>query len=77
MTNEAVKEWLEGQAKYFYFSGMNSQKNVANTSHSVAIVLKNSVQFVTFPFLFMVELQNLLNGPRSNNCVNYSKYASH
>jgi len=27
--------------------------------------LKNKVQFVTFPFFFMVELQNFLNAPRN------------
>jgi len=30
----------------------------------VVIILKNKVQFVTFPFFFMVELQNFLNAPR-------------
>jgi len=40
------------------------QKNVANALNSVVIILKNKVQFVTFPFFFMVELQNFLNAPR-------------
>jgi len=31
---------------------------------SVGIILKNEVQFVTFPFFYMVELQNFLNAPR-------------
>jgi len=30
----------------------------------MVIILKNKVQFVTFPFFFMVELQNFLNAPR-------------
>jgi len=41
------------------------QKNVANALNSVVIILKNKVQFVTFPFFFMVELQNFLNAPRT------------
>jgi len=41
-----------------------SQKNVANTLNSVGIILQNKVQFVTFPFFFIVELQNFLNAPR-------------
>ena len=41
------------------------QKNVANALNSVVIILKNKLQFVTFPFFFMVELQNFLNTPRS------------
>jgi len=45
------------------------QKNVANAVNSVGIVLKNKVQFVTFPFFFMVELQNFLNAPRSLSVV--------
>jgi len=28
-------------------------------------ILKNKLQFVTFPFFFMVELQNFLNAPRT------------
>ena len=42
------------------------QKNVANALNSVVTrpILKNKVQFVTFPFFFMVELQNFLNAPR-------------
>jgi len=40
------------------------QKNVANALNSVEITLKNKVQFVTFPFFYMVELQNFLNAPR-------------
>jgi len=63
---EAVKEWLEGrQTEEFYFSGINiCQKNIANALNSVVIILKNKVQFVTFQFFFMVELQNFLNAPR-------------
>ena len=41
------------------------QKNVANTLNTVEIILKNKVQFVTFPFFYMVELQNFLNAPRT------------
>jgi len=40
------------------------QKKVANALNSVVIILKNKVLFVTFPFFFMVELQNFLNAPR-------------
>jgi len=40
------------------------QKNVANALSSVVIILKNKVLFITFPFFFMVELQNFLNAPR-------------
>jgi len=40
------------------------QKNFANAFNSVVVILKNKVQFVTFPFFFMVELQNFLNAPR-------------
>jgi len=35
------------------------QKNVANALSLVIIILKNKVQFVTFPFFF-----NILNAPR-------------
>ena len=42
------------------------QKNVANALNSVGIVLKNKVQFVTFQFFYMVELQNFLNAPRNS-----------
>ena len=41
------------------------QKSVANALNSVVIILKNKVLFVTFPFFFMVELQNFLNAPRN------------
>jgi len=40
------------------------QKNVANVLSSVVIILKNKVLFITFPFFFMVRLQNFLNAPR-------------
>ena len=40
------------------------QKNVANVLDSVGIVLKNKAKLVTFPFFFIVELQNFLNAPR-------------
>jgi len=32
----------------------------------VVIILKNKVQFVTFPFFFIVKLQNFLNAPRNS-----------
>jgi len=41
------------------------RKNIANALNSGRIVLKNKVQFVTFPFFFIVKLQNFLNAPRS------------
>jgi len=34
--------------------------------------LKNKVLFVTFPFFFMVELQNVLNAPRIYNTYTLS-----
>jgi len=40
------------------------QKNVTNALNSVGIVLKNKVEFLTLPFLFIVKLQNFLNAPR-------------
>jgi len=44
----AVKDSLEGQAEYFYLSGMNS-------------LPERKVQFVKFRFFFIVRLQNFLN----------------
>jgi len=41
------------------------QKNVANALNSVGIILKNKVYFVTFPFFFIIELQNVLNAPHT------------
>ena len=68
---EAVKEWLEDKTEEFYFSGINSlPENVANALNSVMIILKNKVQFLAFPFFFMVKLQNFLNAPRSNDASN-------
>jgi len=56
---EAVKEWLEGQTEDSILMDLTvCQKNVANALNSVVIILKNKVQFVTFLFFFMVELQN-------------------
>ena len=70
---EAVKEWLEGQTEDFYFSGINSlAENVANALNSVVTILKNSVQFVTLPLFFIVELQNFLNAPRNYTSFVYS-----
>ena len=64
---EAVKEWLEGQTEEFYLVELTvCQKNVANALNSVVIILKNKLQFLTFIFFFMVELQNFLNAPRMN-----------
>jgi len=61
-----LASWLEWQTEEFYFCGIATvcQKNVANALNSVVIILKNKVQFVTFPFFFIVELQNFLNAPR-------------
>ena len=62
VVKDAVKEWLEGQTEEFYLVELTvCQKNVANAVNSVVIILKNKVQFVTFPFFFMVEIQNFLN----------------
>ena len=59
MLEEAVKEWLEGQTEDSILMELTvCQKNVANALNSVVIILKNKVQFVTFLFFFMVELQN-------------------
>jgi len=35
----------------------------------MVIILKNKLQFVTFPFFFMVELPNCLNAPRTYSGV--------
>jgi len=65
---EAVKEWLEGQTEYFYFSGSNSlPEKCCNALNSVVIILKNKVLFVTIQLFFMVELQNSLNAPRMSD----------
>ena len=62
---EAVKDWLEGQTEEFILVELTvCQKNVVNALNSMVIILKNKVQFATFPFFFMVELQNFLNAPR-------------
>ena len=45
------------------------QKNIANALNSVVIVLKNKVWFVTFPFFYIVELQNFLNAPRTSDNI--------
>jgi len=56
---EAVKEWL---TEDFYFSGINSLPEKCRKSlNSVVITVKNKVQFVTFPFFFIVKLHNFLN----------------
>jgi len=63
---EAVKEWLEGQTEDSTLVELTvCQKNVANALNSMVIILNDKVLFVTFPFFFMVELQNFLNAPRS------------
>ena len=41
------------------------QKNVANALNSVVILLKDKVQFVTFPFFFIAKLQKFLKAPRT------------
>ena len=40
----------------------------SNALNSVGIILKNKVQIVTFPFFFIVKLQNFLNAPRILPC---------
>ena len=47
------------------------QKNEAKALNSVVIILKNKEQFVTFPFFYVVELQNFLNAPRIYACLSY------
>jgi len=56
--------WRDRQKNSILVELTVCQKNVANALNSVVIILKNKVQFVTFPFFFMVELQNFLNAPR-------------
>ena len=56
--------WSDRQKNCIFVELTVCQKNVANALNSVVIILKNKVQFLTFPFLFMVELQNFLNAPR-------------
>ena len=57
--------WLDGQTEDFYFSGINSvpekcRKHIElSRDYTEKIVL-----FVTFPFFFMVELQNFLYAAR-------------
>jgi len=59
--------WRDRQKNSILVELTVCQKNVANALNSVVIILKNKVQFVTFPFFFMVELQNFLNAPRTYN----------
>jgi len=56
--------WRDRQKNSILVELTVCQKNVANALNSVVIILKNKVRFVTFPFFFMVELQNFLNAPR-------------
>ena len=56
--------WRDRQKNSILVKLTVCQKNVANALNSVVIILKNKVRFVTFPFFFMVELQNFLNAPR-------------
>jgi len=62
MLKEAV--WRDREKISILVKLIVYQKNVENASNSVGIILNNKVYFVTFPFFFMVELQNFLNGPR-------------
>ena len=63
MLKEAV--WKDGQKISILVELTVCQKNVANALNSVEMILKNKVQFVTFPFFYIVELQNFLNAPRT------------
>jgi len=56
--------WSDRQKNSILVELTVCQKNVENALNSVVIILKNKVQFVTFPFFFMVELQKFLNAPR-------------
>jgi len=40
---EAAKEWLEGQAEDFYFSGINSLPEKCRKCIELGIILKNKV----------------------------------
>jgi len=62
--------WRDRQKNSILVKLTVCQKNVANALNSVVIILKNKVQFVTFPFFFMVELQNFLNAPRIVSVTN-------
>jgi len=55
--------WRDRQKNSILVELTVCQKNVANV---VVIILKNKVQFVTFPFFFMVKLQKFLSAPRSS-----------
>jgi len=66
---EAVKQWLEGQTEDFYFGGIISLSAKCRKFIELSkdyIEKQSVVCFITFPFFFMVELQNFLNAPR--NC---------
>jgi len=60
-------QWRDRQKNSILVELTVCQNNVANALNSVVIILKNKLQFVTFPFFFMVELQNFLNAPRILN----------
>jgi len=61
--DEILKEalWRDRQKISILVELTVRQKNVANALKSIGIILKNKVQFVIFPFFFMVELKNILN----------------
>jgi len=64
--HEILKEavWRDRQKISILVELIVWQKNVANALNSVEIILKNKLLFVTFPFFYIVELQNFLNAPR-------------
>jgi len=57
--------WRDRQKNSILVELTVCQKIVANALNSVVIILKNKLQFLTFQFFFMVELQNFLNAPRT------------
>ena len=67
--------WRDRQKNSILVELTVSQKNVANALNSVVIILKNKVQFVTFPFFFMAELQNFLNATRIIAVGHYASQA--
>ena len=65
-------DWRDRQKNSILVELTVCQKNVANALNSVVIILKNKLQFLTFPSFFMVKLmQNFLNASR----IEYNHHA--
>jgi len=62
-------DWKDRQKISILVELTGCKKNVANALNSMVIILNNEVLFVTFPFFFMVELQNFLNAAHSFKIV--------